>query len=76
MRKNEKHVILCLLEVARRGAKFGKFYTKNKITKMDGKNIKLNESYSFSIPNLNIVPCLLFFLFVIVFMMMMMKLIH
>lgn len=24
MRKNEKHVILCLLEVARRGAKFGK----------------------------------------------------
>ncbi|KAJ8954182.1 hypothetical protein NQ318_005777 [Aromia moschata] len=23
MRKNEKHVILCLLEVARRGAKFG-----------------------------------------------------
>lgn len=25
MRKNEKHVILCLLEVARRGAKFGKF---------------------------------------------------
>lgn len=26
MRKNEKHVILCLLEVARRGAKFGKIY--------------------------------------------------
>jgi len=26
MRKNEKHVILCLLEVARRGAKFGKCY--------------------------------------------------
>lgn len=25
MRKNEKHVILCLLEVARRGAKFGKY---------------------------------------------------
>lgn len=26
MRKNEKHVILCLLEVARRGAKFGMYY--------------------------------------------------
>lgn len=26
MRKNEKHVILCLLEVARRGAKFGKCF--------------------------------------------------
>lgn len=25
MRKNEKHVILCLLEVARRGAKLGKY---------------------------------------------------
>lgn len=28
MRKNEKHVILCLLEVARRGAKFGKIKSK------------------------------------------------
>lgn len=26
MRKNEKHVILCLLEVARRGAKFGEYF--------------------------------------------------
>lgn len=28
MRKNEKHVILCLLEVARRGAKFGKLFVE------------------------------------------------
>lgn len=27
MRKNEKHVILCLLEVARRGAKLGKCFS-------------------------------------------------
>lgn len=27
MRKNEKHVILCLLEVARRGAKFGTYFS-------------------------------------------------
>lgn len=31
MRKNEKHVILCLLEVARRGAKFGKFHARTKM---------------------------------------------
>lgn len=30
MRKNEKHVILCLLEVARRGAKFGKLKSSAK----------------------------------------------
>lgn len=30
MRKNEKHVILCLLEVARRGAKFGKYVVLKK----------------------------------------------
>lgn len=46
MRKNEKHVILCLLEVARRGAKFGKIYThflpKTKQTKqMNGQKLKI-----------------------------------
>lgn len=56
LRKNEKHVIFCLLEVARRGAKFGKLkisYNKQNYRPSCRKNSKTQSSfhvyfYSFS----------------------------
>lgn len=71
MRKNEKHVILCLLEVARRGAKFGK--RKKNEKKIRNKKIKKcakgtivkKRFYLFKSP----LFCLSFFKYSIVFFM-------